>query len=147
MFRVRVLRAALFVLPVAAGRAWAQTPAPLTIDQAVTEAIDHNPALAAGRYDLAVADARVLTAALRPNPVLTASVMLPDATIFNSNINPREGIVRGDVLLERGGKRDRRIEVAQDARGVTELQLQDAIRTLTLDVQSAFIDVQQASAA
>ena len=146
MFRVRVLRAALCVLPVAAGRAWAQTPAPLTIEQAVTEAIDHNLALAAGRYDLAVADARVLTAALRPNPVLTASVMLPDATIFNSNINPREGIVRGDVLLERGGKRDRRIEVAQDARGVTELQLQDAIRTLTLNVQSAFIDVQQASA-
>jgi outer membrane protein, heavy metal efflux system len=146
MFRARVFRTALCVLSVAAGPAWAQRPAPLTIDAAVTEAIEHNLALAAGRYDLAVADARVLTAALRPNPVLTASVMLPDATIFNSNVNPREGIVRGDMLLERGGKRDRRIEVAQDARGVTELQLQDTIRTLTLNVQSVFIDVQQASA-
>ena len=126
MFRARVLRAALCLLPVAAGRAWAQTPAPLTIDRAVAEAIDHNLALAAERYDLAMADARVLTAALRPNPVLTASVMLPDATIFNSNINPREGIVRGDVLLERGGKRERRMEVAQEARGVVELQQQDA---------------------
>ena len=146
MLRARVLRAALCLLPVAAGRAWAQTPGPLTIDRAVAEAIEHNLALAAGRYDLATADARVLTAALRPNPVLTASVMLPDATIFNSNINPREGIVRGDVLLERGGKRERRMEVAQDARGVVELQQQDAVRTLTLNVQSAFVDVQQAQA-
>jgi cobalt-zinc-cadmium efflux system outer membrane protein len=130
----------------AGGRASAQAPAPLTIDQAVSEAVDHNLAVIAERYNLAVADARVLTASMRPNPVLTASVMLPDATIFNSNINPREGIVRGDVLLERGDKRDRRIEVAREARGVSELQLQNTVRTLVLNVQSAFIDVQQAQA-
>ena len=115
MFRARRLAAALCVAATAAGRASAQTPAPLTIDQAVSEAVDHNLGVIAERYNLAVADARVLTASLRPNPVLTASVMLPDATIFNSNINPREGIVRGDVLLERGDKRDRRIEVAREA--------------------------------
>jgi len=130
----------------AGGRASAQAPAPLTIDQAVSEAVDHNLAVIAERYNLAVADARVLTASMRPNPVLTASVMLPAATIFNSNINPREGIVRGDVLLERGDKRDRRIEVAREARGVSELQLQNTVRTLVLNVQSAFIDVQQAQA-
>ena len=89
------------------------TAAPLTIDEAVAEAIDHNLSVIAERYNLAVADARVLTASLRPNPVVTASAMLPDATIFDANVNPREGIVRGDVLLERGGKRERRIEVAQ----------------------------------
>jgi outer membrane protein, heavy metal efflux system len=146
MFRARRLAAALCVAATAAGHASAQTPAPLTIDQAVSEAVDHNLAVIAERYNLAVADARVLTASLRPNPVLTASVMLPDATIFNSNINPREGIVRGDVLLERGDKRDRRIEVAREARGVSDLQLQNTVRTLVLNVQSAFIDVQQAQA-
>jgi cobalt-zinc-cadmium efflux system outer membrane protein len=146
MFRARRLAAALCVAAAAAGRASAQTPAPLTIDQAVSEAVDHNLGVIAERYNLAVADARVLTASLRPNPVLTASAMLPDDTIFNSNINPREGIVRGDVLLERGDKRDRRIEVARDARGVSDLQLQNTVRTLVLNVQSAFIDVQQAQA-
>jgi outer membrane protein, heavy metal efflux system len=146
MFRARRLAAALCVAAMAGGRASAQAPAPLTIDQAVGEAVDHNLAVIAERYNLAVADARVLTASMRPNPVLTASVMLPDATIFNSNINPREGIVRGDVLLERGDKRDRRIEVAREARGVSELQLQNTVRTLVLNVQSAFIDVQQAQA-
>jgi cobalt-zinc-cadmium efflux system outer membrane protein len=146
MFRARRLAAALCVAAMAGGRASAQAPAPLTIDQAVSEAVDHNLAVIAERYNLAVADARVLTASMRPNPVLTASVMLPDSTIFNSNINPREGIVRGAVLLERGDKRDRRIEVAREARGVSELQLQNTVRTLVLNVQSAFIDVQQAQA-
>ncbi len=146
MFRARRLAAALCVAAMAGGRASAQAPAPLTIDQAVGEAVDHNLAVITERYNLAVADARVLTASMRPNPVLTASVMLPDSTIFNSNINPREGIVRGDVLLERGDKRDRRIEVAREARGVSELQLQNTVRTLVLNVQSAFIDVQQARA-
>jgi cobalt-zinc-cadmium efflux system outer membrane protein len=146
MFRARRLAAALCVAAMAGGRASAQAPAPLTIDQAVSEAVDHNLAVIAERYNLAVADARVLTASLRPNPVLTASVMLPDATIFNSNINPREGIVRGDVLLERGDKRERRIDVAREARSVSGLQLQNTVRTLVLNVQSAFIDVQQAQA-
>ena len=144
MFRARTFLAALCVLPMAAGRAWAQPPAPLTIAQAVGEAIDHNLGVVAERYNLAVAAARVLTASLRPNPVLTASAMLPDATIYDNNVNPKEGIVRGDVLIERGGKRERRMEVADGARAVTELQLQNTIRTLALTVQSAFIDVQQA---
>jgi len=144
MFRVRMQGATLCLIAMTGNRAWAQTAAPLTIDQAVTEAIEHNFTVAAERQNLGVADARVLTASLRPNPVLTASLMLPDATIFNNNVNPREGIVRGDVLLERGGKRDRRVEMAQAARDVTELQLQNTVRALALNVQSAFIDVQQA---
>jgi len=139
-----MLAAALCLAPLAAARPAAQTAAALTIDQAVAEAIAHNPAAAAERYNLAVADTRLLTASLRPNPVVTGSVMLPDATIFNSDVNPREGILRGDVLLERGGKRERRMEVAQQARGVADFQLQNSIRTLTLSVQSAFIDLQQA---
>jgi outer membrane protein, heavy metal efflux system len=118
--------------------------APLSIDQAVSEAIEHNLTIVTEGYNLAAADARILTAGLRPNPVLTASAMLPDSTIFTSNVNPREGIVRADVLLERGGKRERRVDVAQQARAVAELQLQNTIRTLTLELQSAFIDVQLA---
>ncbi len=143
MFRARILAAALCLLA-SARPASAQTPPALTIDQAVKEAVDHNLSIAAERYNLAVADSRIVTASLRPNPVLTASAMLPDATIFDSNVNPREASVRGDVLLERGGKRGLRVEVAQQARAVSELQLQNTIRTITLNAQSAFVDVQQA---
>jgi cobalt-zinc-cadmium efflux system outer membrane protein len=139
-----MLAAALCLAPLATAHPSAQTAAALTIDQAVAEAIAHNPAAGAERYNLAVADARVLTASLRPNPVVTASAMLPDATIFNGAVNPREGVVRGDVLLERGGKREQRMAVAREARGVADFALQNTIRSLTLTVQSAFIDVQQA---
>ncbi|MCU1383466.1 MAG: outer rane efflux protein [Acidobacteria bacterium] len=144
MFRTRTYMAAICAMTLAARPARAQTTAAtMTIEQAVAEALDHNLSIAAERYNVAVADARVVTAGLRPNPVLTASAMLPDAAIFDSNVNPREGIVRGDVLLERGGKRAGRIEVAQQGRASAALQLQNAVRTLTLSVESACIDVQQ----
>src|SRR5437870_2358441 len=105
MIRPRVFALLVCALPFTSGRASAQSPVPATvlaIDQAVTEAIAHNLAIVAERYNLAVADARVLTARLRPNPVLTVNAMLPDPVIFNNGVNPKEGVVRGDVLIEGG---------------------------------------------
>jgi hypothetical protein len=42
----------------------------LTIDQAVVEALEKNLGLLAERYNLTIAEARIVTARLRPNPVL-----------------------------------------------------------------------------
>ena len=42
------------------------------INEAVQEAVERNLGLLAERYNLAVADARIITARLRPNPVLSA---------------------------------------------------------------------------
>lgn len=123
-----------------AGRAVAQT-AVVTIDEAVREALDRNLSLLAERYSVNVADARILAAGLRPNPVFTYDAMLPDPAIYDGNINPREHVFRADVILEGGGKRERRIDVAEQARSVAELQLLNAMRTTALDVQSAFVDV------
>jgi outer membrane protein, heavy metal efflux system len=122
-------------------------PDKVTIAQAVQEAIDHNLNLLAERYNLSVADARIITAKLRPNPVATAGVdyidflgqFRPDL-----NVGPTEYNLRTDFLLERGAKRERRIEVARDAREVAQLQLLNTSRLLVLDVQSAFVDVLQA---
>ena len=47
-------------------------------------------------------------------------------------------------MLERGGKRERRVDTATLAKSVAELQLLNTTRTLVLDVQSAFTDVQLA---
>jgi hypothetical protein len=99
------------------------TPSPprsagLTIDQAVSQAIEHNLALLADRFNLTVADARLVTARLRPNPS-----------------------VRTDFLLERGAKRARRIDVAENTETVARLQPQNSIRQLTVDVQNACADV------
>ena len=128
----------------AGGRIAAQSAPALTIDAAVREAIDHNLTLIAERYSVSVANARIVTAGLRPNPVLTVSAMLPSADVYDNAVSPREQFAHVDVPIERGGKRERRIDVAQAAKSVAELQLLNTIRTLVLDVQSACVDVVQA---
>jgi cobalt-zinc-cadmium efflux system outer membrane protein len=116
----------------------------ITIDQAVNEALDHNLTLLAERFNVNVADAAVLTAGLRPNPVLTASLMLPDPTLVSAGIGPHEQIVRTDYVVERGGKRQRRLDQAVLAKTVVALQLVNTSRILRLAVEHAFTDVQLA---
>jgi outer membrane protein, heavy metal efflux system len=118
-----------------------QAQTAITVDEAVHEAVDRNLTLLAERYSVSVAQARILAAQLRPNPVFTYNLMLPDAQIYDNNINPRENVFRTDVIIEGGGKRERRIAVAEQARSVAELQLLNTMRTIALDVQSACVDV------
>ena len=125
----------------AAAQARQMLAATVTIDEAVREAIDHNLTLVAERYSVSIAQARIVTARLRPNPVLTLNAMLPDSAVFAENISPKEQVFRTDVVIEGGGKRDRRIEVAQQAVSVAELELANTMRTIVLDVQSACVDV------
>src|SRR5438270_9083324 len=129
--------------------AFAQQPAPerLTIDQAVQEALAHNLARLADENNLSIAEARIVTARLRPNPVLSAGLDYQDilGTGFrndpNNNAGPPEYNFRVDFVLERGRKRERRIEVAENAKDVVKLQLLESTRQLVLDVESAFVDV------
>jgi cobalt-zinc-cadmium efflux system outer membrane protein len=116
----------------------------LTVDQAVREALDHNLNLIAERYNVQVADAAILTASLRPNPVITVSYMHPDESLVDAGISPHEEVFRTDYTIEGGGKRDRRIDQATLAKTVTELQLLNTTRSLILDVQSACTDLQLA---
>ena len=95
-----------------------------------------------------MADARIITAKLRPNPVMSAAV---DYLDFQNSFTPQSGAgpteynIRTDFLMERGGKRERRIEVAETAREVAKLQLLNTTRSLVLDVQNAFVEAQQAA--
>src|SRR5262245_24566116 len=126
----------------------AQTTLPqqITVDQAVQEAIEQNLNLLAERYNLAIADARLVTASLRPNPVLTLGASLPDHAIFHSGTSPFAESAHIDFVFERGGKREYRIQEAENARGVAQLRLLDTMRTLILDVQNAAVDVLLAKA-
>jgi cobalt-zinc-cadmium efflux system outer membrane protein len=142
---------AIGILLLAAGGLAAQTAGPppeaLTIEQAVQQAVEHNLNLLAERYNLSIADARIVTAKLRPNPVLSAGWDYIDflgGFTHENQGGPTEYNLRTDFILERGGKRERRIEVARSAREVSQLQLLNTTRTLVLDVQNAFVDVLQA---
>jgi cobalt-zinc-cadmium efflux system outer membrane protein len=140
------LMGALLLTVPAVSVAQTTVPEQITVEQAVQEAVDKNLNLLAERYNLAVADARIVTARLRPNPVLSVNANIVDHAIFHSGTSPYSEVVHVDVPFERGGKREYRVQVAENARGVAQLQLLDTVRTLILDVQNAAVDVLLAKA-
>ena len=117
---------------------------PLTLEEAVREAIDRNLDLVAEKFNLSVADARIITAKLRPNPVFSVGGDHLDilGTGYNpvNQAGPTEYSVRTDFLLERGQKRASRIAVAEGGRAVVELQFLNSVRILVLDVQNAYVE-------
>ncbi|HUC30261.1 MAG TPA: TolC family protein [Candidatus Acidoferrum sp.] len=130
------------------GVAHAQAPARITLDQAIDLAIAHNHALKATQTQIQQNQAQEITAALRPNPNLTADALfIPvEPQNFNSNIiaNVTEFDAGVSYLFERGGKRHRRLEAARDATGQTRYQVSDAERVLIFNAAQQFITVQLA---
>lgn len=134
----------------------AQAPAsasfdPMTIDQVVAEATAHNLEVIAQRFNVPITQARIVTARLRPNPILSLEaghLNYPITPTFNNDHGggPNEFAIRTDFVFERGGKREQRVAVAEASHSVAELQLLDAVRTLTLGVQAAFVDILEAKA-
>jgi cobalt-zinc-cadmium efflux system outer membrane protein len=141
-------RLCVFVLVVCACAAPAR--AQLSVADAVDEGLQHNLALFAARANLTVADAQMLTARLRPNPVFSFSADHQDwlGTGFDASNNggPPEIAWRVDVPLERGGKRDARIALASAVRSAAEADFLDAVRALRQEVTLACIDLLAAQA-
>src|SRR5258707_5602558 len=142
----RVLSFAL-VLYASASTVAAQS---ITIEQAIDEAVQHNLSLLAARSSLTIADAQMITARLRPNPVASFSADHLDllGTGFNAenNAGPIEIAGRVDLPIERAGKRDARIALAAAMKTEAEAQFADAVRTLRQDVTLAWVDVAAAQA-
>lgn len=116
--------------------AFADPAKTVSLDQAVQLAVQHNHALAAARTTIEQAKADEVTATLRPNPQLSADLqVLPWSRGDDADASL-------SYLLERGGKRDRRIDAARDATSVTRSTVADTERTLAFQVASQFIAVQ-----
>jgi cobalt-zinc-cadmium efflux system outer membrane protein len=120
-------------------------PERLTIEQAVDEALRRNLTLLAQRLNLSVADAAIVAARIRPNPVLSLDVDHVNVAHLSKG-DLTEAAARVDVPIVLGGKRDLRIEVAEADRRIAEVQLEDAVRKLRQDVASACVDLIQARA-
>jgi cobalt-zinc-cadmium efflux system outer membrane protein len=116
----------------------------LTVDAAVREALDHNLNLVTERLNVGVADSAIVTASLKPNPVVTVNLSRPDRLLVDAGVSPYEQVVRTDYVLERAGKRERRVEQATLLKSIAELQLLNTTRALVLDVETGFADVQLA---
>jgi cobalt-zinc-cadmium efflux system outer membrane protein len=123
----------------------------MTVGQAVAAAVEKNLDLMAERLNVPIAQARILAARLRPNPIFSLEaghLNYPITPTFNNSHGggPNEFAIRTDFVLERASKRERRIEVAEASHNVAELQLLNTVRVLALSVQTAFVDILEAKA-
>jgi hypothetical protein len=79
---------------------------------------------------------------LRPNPVLSVGGdhldLLGTGYSEENGAGPAEFSIRTDFVFERGAKRQRRIDVAQAAVSTAQLQFLNTVRSVVLDVQSAW---------
>jgi len=133
----------LLLLPAVAE---AQTPKQITLEQAIQLAMVHSPALQAARTQIEQNQAQEVTANLRPNPTLTwDSQFIPlfqpsqiTAQLINDTAQFDLGI---GYLIERGKKRQHRLQAARDTTSVTRAQVADAQRTLSFSVAQQFTNV------
>lgn len=118
-------------------------PDGLTLDAAIERLLRANLDLLALRYEIPMAEADVLTASLRNNPILYADSQLVPYGHF-SNTRPG-GVTQYDVnvtlQLDVWRKRRARTEVAKRAMCVTQAQFQDAVRNQIDNLYTAYVDV------
>jgi len=129
--------------------ALAQGPAKVTLDEAIQLALKRNPTLLAARTTIQQSQADEITANLRPNPDLFADWdYLPFLTWSSLNSTYLHDLTEADVglsyLVERGKKRQHRLQAARDQTAVASSLVTDNERTLTFQVASLFISVQLA---
>jgi cobalt-zinc-cadmium efflux system outer membrane protein len=126
--------------------AFAQTT--LTWQQVKDKFESDNPNLRAGQLNIQESKANEVTAYLRPNPNLTASV--DQFTVFSADpYRPLQAflpIVSMNYLHERQHKRELRLESAQKDTAIAQSQQLDLERTLLFNLRSAFVQTLQAKA-
>jgi len=130
--------------------AFAQAPVKITLDQAIDMALKHNHTLQAARTTIQQSQAAEITANLRPNPTFfTDWEYLPISKLPGESVGAYlQGSTEGDLglsyLIERGKKRQRRLQAARDATAVTRSQVFDNERTLGFQVGQLFYNAQLA---
>jgi outer membrane protein, heavy metal efflux system len=126
--------------------AFGQSPALISLDQAIDLALAHNHSLKATRTLILQNQAQEITANLRPNPTFGIdSQFIPIFTPQDFSTDDLNLTQQFDVgisyLFERGKKRQHRLQAARDQTAVTTAQVTDAERTLVFNVGQQFISV------
>jgi cobalt-zinc-cadmium efflux system outer membrane protein len=130
----------------------------ITLDEAIQMALQHNHNMLAARTTIEQSEADEKTANLRPNPSLFAdweylplgSPARQNPSVYGGQStadylhNNTEGDIGLSYLIERGKKRQHRLQAAKDLTAQTKSLVADNERTLTFNVASLFVNVQLA---
>jgi outer membrane protein, heavy metal efflux system len=146
-----------------ASPAFAQSTGPtsITLDEAIQMALQHNHNMLAARTTIQQSEAEETTANLRPNPTLFADwEYLPLGSPSKQNPNLYSGVSTNDYLknnteadigltylIERGKKRQHRLQAAKDITAQTRSIVADNERGLSFNTASLFVNVQLAESA
>jgi cobalt-zinc-cadmium efflux system outer membrane protein len=106
---------------------------PLTLEQAVEKSLAANPSLRAAALDVTIADGARRQAGLLPNPEVS---ILREGTRSGS----RTQTVQLSQVLELGGKRSARVNLAERERSLAAGNLSVARTDLRADVTTAYFD-------
>jgi outer membrane protein, heavy metal efflux system len=118
----------------------------LTLDEAIERLVRQNLDVFALRYEIPKAEADVLTAGLRGNPIVYGDAQFVPYGHY-TNLRPGGGggqpqyDFNVSLPLDVSGKRRARVDVARRALKVTEAQLQDETRKLIDQLHAAFVNV------
>jgi cobalt-zinc-cadmium efflux system outer membrane protein len=148
-YQLWIAAAALLSAALGCQAAAAQQAAPgvrIDLDQAIQIAVAHNHSLKAARTEIQQSQAQEITAALRPNPVFTYDdLYVPLFSPSQLNSATLDNVTEFDVgvsyTIERGHKRQARIQAARDQTAVTRSQVSDTERGLTFNVAQQYIGI------
>jgi cobalt-zinc-cadmium efflux system outer membrane protein len=133
-------------------------PTTITLDEAIQMALQHNHNMLAARTTIQQSEAEETTANLRPNPTLVADweyLPLGSPSRQNPNLYPNvstndylknntEADIGLSYLIERGKKRQHRLQAARDITAQTRSLVTDNERGLAFNTASLFVNVQLA---
>jgi outer membrane protein, heavy metal efflux system len=153
-----VMGATLACVLTSSGAGQASGPKTITLDEAIQMAVQHNHNMLAMMTTIQQAEAEEITANLRPNPTLFADweyLPLGAPAHQNPNLYPNvstndylnnntEGDIGLSYLIERGKKRQHRLQAAKDITAQTRSLVADDERGLTFNTASLFVNVQLA---
>ena len=149
-YHARLIACSMFACALAANLAFGQARGPvrITLDEAIQMAMQHNHNLLAARTTIQQSQAEETTANLRPNPTLFADWEYLPLSSSAQNTQYLHDSTEADLgvsyLLERGKKRQHRLQAARDVTAQTRSLVADNERGLTFNVASLFVNVQLA---
>jgi cobalt-zinc-cadmium efflux system outer membrane protein len=118
----------------------------LTLDAAIQRMLDANLDVLALKYEIPQADADILTAGLRTNPLIYFDDQFIPYGAFTSARpgGPTQYDINITYPIDVTHKRQARVRVARSAKSVLEAQFQDVIRRQIGNLCRAFVDLQSA---
>ena len=114
---------------------------PITISDAVSIFLQQNFQVIAARYDIDTAEAEKLTARLRPNPEVTVGFEGLPLNLSGNPLTEQQYTYSISQTFELGGKRGKRISVAEANAQVARAQFETVMWQLTNDLKRKFYAV------